>query len=91
MRARIRSHALSNHAAAAALTAMERGRLEHIARSIPPEHSTASEPRAKTMGPRPRIGRWMSVDRWLQVTAVASLIGVAVVLGLSTLLWQIGQ
>ena len=44
MRARVKPHALSEHAAWAALTALERGRLAHIARSVPPEHSAAAEP-----------------------------------------------
>jgi hypothetical protein len=63
MRTRVTPHALSDHAAFAALTAMQRGRLEHIARSMPTEHSTASRSKPKERGlhGRPLLRRWVMV------------------------------
>jgi hypothetical protein len=63
MRARVKPHALSEHAAFVALTAMERGRLDHIARSIPPEHAAVPE-RPATLAAlrgRPLLLRWVLV------------------------------
>jgi hypothetical protein len=73
MRARVEPHALSEHAALTALTAMERGRLDHIARSIPPEHSAAPGlpvPAVSLRG-RPLLYRWVAF------VAVAEALGFA--------------
>lgn len=74
MRTRITPRALSNHAAFAALSAMERGRLEHIARSIPPEHSTALPSTAEA---RSLHGRRL-LRRWVMVVAAAEALGFVV-------------
>jgi len=70
MRASTKPHALSDHAALAALTAVERGRLDHIARSIPPDHSAVVEPPAMStvLRGRPLLLRWVAV-----VTAAEAL------------------
>lgn len=62
MRARVTPHALSEHAALTALSAMERGRLDHIALSIPPKHSAIPERPVMTAGlrGRPLLLRWVT-------------------------------
>lgn len=81
MRARTQPHELSEPAAFAALTAIERGRLEHIARSIP-EHATGAEPQVVAVGLR---GRPL-LRRWVTVVAATEAIGFALpaIVGAST-------
>jgi len=74
MRARVKLHALSEHAALAALSAMERGRLDHIARSIPSEHSAVPGLPEMTAGLR---GRPL-LRRWVMVVAAAEALGFVV-------------
>jgi len=63
MRTRVKPHVLTEHAALAALTAMERGRLDHVALSIPPVHSAVPGLPATAVGlrGRPLLLRWVTV------------------------------
>ena len=74
MRANIEPHALTEGAALSALTAVERGRLDHIARCIPPMHSTGGEPVVTPVGLR---GRPL-LRRWVTVVATAEALGFAI-------------
>lgn len=75
MRARVSPRALSRHAALAALTATERGRLDHIALSIPPKHSASpAAPVSAVYGLR---GRPL-LRRWVLVVSGAEALGFAV-------------
>ena len=73
MRVRVKPHALSEDAALAALTAMERGRLDHIARSIPPEHTAAPGLPVTAISLR---GRSLLI-RWVAFVAAAEALGFA--------------